>query len=320
MARTLSPLSMAISHPGPIVEFKQYIKGRLLTGLRASGQPQRFVFSDTLTDYWTDQRINQLLLFTFSNPIHVPNDKIRKSYLKTLSILVCMDKPGYIQHFITQDLDDHRLPHLSKPQDLPVDQSFMETFMETQWQFCPLRFCPLRFEDRIFMRDVHPDHIMPVKSLDRLTPETQDVDRAVVYKAVLHSERGSAESDNECTVTFKTYHGVNNKDLWKNEVNTFNTIENQNGSQHLIRCLGSFQTKNGSLDQYTIILEYANGGTLLDMFEKEPPLDQKDRQSLYSSMFKLLLGLCNLHGMTGSNSNTWIAWYVDPLSHFLLRH
>lgn len=316
MARTLSPLSMSISHPGPIVEFKEHIEGHFLNGLRASGQPQRFVFSDTLTDYWTDQRINQLLLGTFLNPVHVPNDKIRKSYLKTLSILVCMDKPGYIKDFISQDLDDHRLPHLSKPQDLPVDQSFMETFMETQWQFCPLRF-----EDRIYMRKVHPDHIMPIKSLDRLTPETQDVDRAVVSKAVLYSQRGPEPgSNNECTVAFKTYHGVNNKDLWENEVITFNTIENQNGSQHLIRCLGSFKTKNGNLDQYTIILEFADGGTLLNMFENEPILHQKDRLSLYSSMFKLLLGLGNLHGMTGSNSNNWIAWYVDPLSHFLLRH
>lgn len=97
-------------------------------------------------------------------------------------------------------------------------------------------------------------------------------------------------------VVFKTYNGVEGNHLWETEFMTYQAITQPGPCNHIVKCLGSFRYKE--TDKYTIILEYADGGTLLDLFkEGKFPVLPADRIQLWERLFELLIGLKRIHGL-----------------------
>ncbi len=88
----------------------------------------------------------------------------------------------------------------------------------------------------------------------------------------------------------------------------------QGKCEHIVECLGSF--KQIQSNKYTIILEYADGGTLLELFkEDKAPLKHQDRVQFWGKLFDLLIGLQRIHGLQsdGLKGLMSLSWCVPRL-------
>lgn len=87
-------------------------------------------------------------------------------------------------------------------------------------------------------------------------------------------------------------------DTYDTEVNTYTALMNTNDSAHILGYLGSYYTLspdgNGAI--YTIILEHADRGTLLDLYMKnEPPLNFDETKAFWKELCTVVFGLEVFH-------------------------
>ena len=91
----------------------------------------------------------------------------------------------------------------------------------------------------------------------------------------------------------KTYRGPDAKENYENEVKAFKLLHQPiSRGIRIIRCYGGYVQN----DQYHIIEEYADRGTLEHFFQNtEPPLTSEDFINFWTAMFELIKAVHAIH-------------------------
>lgn len=105
---------------------------------------------------------------------------------------------------------------------------------------------------------------------------------------------GEARAD---TFVLKTYHGDSTETYYQSKVEAFKSL---NSSPSIIPFYGSF-TRAGT---YNVILEYADKGTLKDLFQREPPPKTiNEIIEFWERMLKIFAALQAIHDVEASARN-----------------
>lgn len=163
------------------ISFAHWIDNVKCEGEDGNGQPAYFVSPRVLKNYWTWDRVQEILK---DDPAVVAEiETIRNAYIRVFSILVLTDRLYCLADFMKYGLDDERLPLERRPPRWPenkyLDDAF-EDFQSRQWKFCPLQtsshtLTGQRLDNR---------HILPFTS-KKLLSETYE---SKVIQATFHQD------------------------------------------------------------------------------------------------------------------------------------
>ena len=129
------------------------------------------------------RRVENLLISLFGEEAarNIDAQYIREHNLRSLAILLVISEGPMIKHFVRYtSLQDHRLPHRTRPDDFPFspDPKFFERFRDQQWQFCATT---LRYR---LDHDLHKEEILPITHKE----EIGSGGNAVIFKIVVDEE------------------------------------------------------------------------------------------------------------------------------------
>jgi hypothetical protein len=97
------------------------------------------------------------------------------------------------------------------------------------------------------------------------------------------------------------------REIFNNEVNLYCQLRGKTSSAHIATYYASLNQKGRRI----IILEYAEAGTLADMFARDLPVaDIRDEPELWASFFELLIGLYAIHNLTRSEQQNLGQWVL----------
>ncbi|KAK7956993.1 uncharacterized protein PG986_006215 [Apiospora aurea] len=275
--------------PGPGLKpdnpFPIYVAKNGAIGRNGNGTKQPYISSSALRNYW-----DLAVLHACVQSVHqhiVDTERIQKYYFRVLSTLVVINSVEYIEYFTHNGLDDTRLPLVDQPSTLAIPSiplHWWNTFYEAQWQFCPVEF---NLEKKLPTHALNYRQIWPIKDVETLTGGQDDTVSAskvtVDHNCIQLIGQGSY-----CVFKEYTEKGYLS---YKNEVEAYTNLMRQ-GSQAIIRCYDWFEQAG----KYTIILEYAELGSLLDYWDStHEPTSPNDIDTLWTSFFELLKGLAVIH-------------------------
>jgi serine/threonine protein kinase len=94
----------------------------------------------------------------------------------------------------------------------------------------------------------------------------------------------------------KTYRSADDISLYRQEVEMFKALNSsERETPEIIKCFGSFRQRG----TFNLILEFANGGSLLDLFQNSsPPIRVDELLRFWASMFELSKGLRFIHELS----------------------
>ncbi len=103
-------------------------------------------------------------------------------------------------------------------------------------------------------------------------------------------------------MVFKVYQTDEAEDLFNNEADAYARLPGEAWC-YITQCYGTF-IQNG---KRTVILEYAEGGTLLDFFQRDKiPNTNDELLQFWSHLIELLHALHVIHGMQPQDNSEWI--------------
>ncbi|KAK7928085.1 hypothetical protein PG985_005083 [Apiospora marii] len=244
--------------------FPIYVTNHGNEGRDGNGTKQSYISSTAVREYWDSDAIDMVL-----------------------STLVTIDSVEYIEYFLHNGIDDARLPLLEQPSALAIPSiptQWWGVFYDAQWQFCPVEFSA---EKGLPGHALNQKQIWPIKAAE---PLTGGQDEAVTsYKVTVDRDCIQLMGQDNCCV-FKEYTG-RGYESYEKEVEAYKNLARHN-SQAIIRCYNWFVQAG----KYTIILEYADLGSLIEFWESthEPTLP-RDIDTLWTCFFELLKGLAVIH-------------------------
>ncbi|KAF4810909.1 Serine/threonine-protein kinase ksp1 [Colletotrichum siamense] len=256
-----------------------------------------------LDQFWSTERIENILR---SPPerIQAMSHTIRSRYVVVFSILVFMSQPEHIPIFIQEAIEDSQLPLAGTPyvfSETPESGIFDE-FHKHQWKFCPLEFDN---GYKLSKRRISPYHVVPVLDKAPINPRAAaDEDDVTIYKVTLHPS-----CFHQTVVVFKVFSGEDHdtEKMYDNEVDMYSQLVRESAFNHIIRYYGSFETAG----LRTIVLEYANGGSLKSFFLNSPPPHSRGNcEQFWNSLMGLLRGLENIHNLNESKRYSKGAWVL----------
>ncbi|KAI5464963.1 hypothetical protein BGZ63DRAFT_421950 [Mariannaea sp. PMI_226] len=279
-------------------EFGEYVQKRSVLAKDGFGQEVEYIASVALKEFWDFDRVNSILT---TLEVKERPEQIIANFTHIFSILVYISRPTDIGLFTPRLLDDQHLPLTSRPTDWPTtprNDDLYETFRKHQWRFCPLEFR----NGYMHKRYLEPQMILPVKYKEQLSPVSAGGDESVVFKVEV--DKDCNETLPSSTVVFKVYSTEEAKDLFKAEADAYTSILAEH-ADYITMCYGSFE-QNG---KYTIILEYAPRGTLLDFWlNTHPPHDTAELTRYWRASFQLLQGLELIHEVSRLNKPSRWVW------------
>lgn len=102
---------------------------------------------------------------------------------------------------------------------------------------------------------------------------------------------------------------------YQNEIEAYSSFANAKSSENILGCLGSYHVQPlvpGSGLQYTIMLEYAERGSLLQLYEEnDPPSSFAETKAFWSSLLQVATALVVAHNAAPTKQGA--SWYVLPL-------
>jgi len=274
-----------------------------------------FTPKTVLQAHFNGQRglLQQLLNQTLSGERHIPPPgTVLKDFIAVFATLLVIGQPQFLQRFIEQNLCDDRLPFDVEPPSFPATTdgiSFFDRFRAAQWRFCPLAF---RCDGVNY--HVQPEYVLPLCQRIQLRRSPP----ATVFKVVIHEqydpfgesalattnvvsdvEVPCNQPSSQClnrTYVFKEFSGAHAKEAYDKELDAFLHLQKA-GSQlgkTIIGFYGSFIYG----DTPTIILEYADRGTL-DEFLKDTPAPEagEDIIRLWDGLLRLQVALNTIHNI-----------------------
>lgn len=104
---------------------------------------------------------------------------------------------------------------------------------------------------------------------------------------------------------------------YQNEIKAYNAFANAKPCENILKYIGSYYVQPlapGSGLQYTIMLEYAERGSLLQLYSKnDPPFALAETKAFWSSLFPVAKGLMAAHNKLPKIIGA--SWYVLDFSH-----
>ncbi|GAB7349672.1 hypothetical protein MBLNU459_g0345t1 [Dothideomycetes sp. NU459] len=203
----------------------------------------------------------------------------------------------YIEHFMRNGLEDSKLPFdgPTPPYGFPgtKENTFYDAFRKEQQTFCAVEF-EYRM-DGCF----NTDRLLPITCMNVI----KDGYSATVRQFRIHPDydflhmKTSKVKQNEHlsdrTFVLKSYKTKHAKRFYDNEVQAFKRISQGRRDESLIQFLGSYTYHD---DHHSIILEYADKGTLEDYFRTvQPPKDGAAILSFWRALSRVLLALHQIH-------------------------
>ncbi len=170
-----------------ISHFKNYLESNWVIGEDFNADRPYMPYAK-LKEYWSEVRIIDLLS-ALDPPSIEQIAVIRYDFILSLSIFTFIDRPGLISFAIRSNLRDIRLP--CEPDALPpssLENDWAE-FLDNQWFFCPLDF-----KKQPFDLYVHPQHILPLTSLDTLSGTSRNYSPVRSRKVSIHHGYGLTEN------------------------------------------------------------------------------------------------------------------------------
>ncbi|KAF5690645.1 serine threonine kinase [Fusarium denticulatum] len=237
------PFNMA---SGPQKKFCTYVESKLVNGVNGHGKTVAYVPGTDLENYWSQANVDDIL-DSHDRPIHESSTYIAKKLRHIFSNLVYTGHTQQISWFCqhVRNLSDHHLPF--SVQELPQNCAWSKDFLEHQWKFCPLAFT----SDTVFKRTLHSKHILPVAYEECLTDSARLSGAATLWRAG--------------TVVFKIYEGASAQRLYKAEAEAYNQLLRSNNEGYITKHFASFSFDD--IDKSIIVLEYAEGGSLLNFLQ-----------------------------------------------------
>ena len=229
---------------------------------------------------------------------------------RVLCILVLIGKAEFIARFVRYDtLRDDRLPfpRSGPPEHFPpdpTDSDFYDKFFQAQWMFCApkltsasdleigsdnvLPFCySEHLQGPVFMIRVHPRH----DGLGSRPGATRP------NRGAVHSGTGSIIQHLHPlvphTYAVKSFRS-RRRDTYDSELAAFLRVTRSGtrSAPGLIGFYGGFRYR----DTFNIMLEYADGKTLGDLFHHEPTCDDGQQiLDFWNSFLETLKGLYEIH-------------------------
>lgn len=298
--------------------FRYHVQENQVTGLEAQGKQASYIPISKLRDYWTRSHVSEVVHAT---DCQVPIDDIRTQYLQTFSILVWISRTGrpylhYLNIFNRHERGDASLPIQERPGFLPSSNDaddLWTTFHKHQWIFCPVVLGPRRLHDR----RLHQQQILPLQIVKRLG-HVKDGKPARIELAKLQSPTELNPSNHsQDHVVLKSYPYRADR-IYRNEFKAFTALQNAPPCENILRYLGSFHSTTENGITYTIILEYANKGTLLDMYRRnQPPVTFEEVKTFWSGILKIAKALMAVqYTLDGKVANKCIHQDVKPSNIF----
>ncbi|KAH7157257.1 hypothetical protein B0J13DRAFT_435115 [Dactylonectria estremocensis] len=264
----------------PVDEFAQYVTHNHLKGRQGDNPNAEFIPRSALVRYWTLDKLKSILL-ACQPPIYNAAQVIDGGFICVFSILVYIGYPAAIAQFTGKGLDDHRPPFAAvPPEEWPTHPQYEEIynkFRKHQWAFAPLEFR----NGAIHKRTIDPQTILPVEYEAELGRNSGANDVALIWKVKIHED----------TVVFKVYHEAAS-DIFSSEADVY-TLLPRDYERYIVKYHGSFK----QADKNIIILEYAPGGSLLDLFERTRLPNPDEVKTLWKELFQLLIALYMMHEM-----------------------
>ncbi|KAH6674263.1 hypothetical protein B0J14DRAFT_35422 [Halenospora varia] len=214
-------------------------------------------------------------------------------------ILLRIGKGEFIEDFAQyEELSDRRLPFDPKrpPEEftnITDDEAFLERFCEKQRMYC----VPV-FDGHMLHKNFGRQRLLPIISAE--AHEKDGLVRKYVIEVYgphnrLHASKGKDTAKTN-TFVLKRYPKMAEID-YKQEVNGFRSVKQ---SESIIKFYGSFIQG----DDYNILLEFADRGSLEQYFEKEsPPSRGVDIIKFWEALFQLIKGLKAIHSVRPAHLN-----------------
>jgi serine/threonine protein kinase len=309
----------------PFLHFHTWVAENQVVGTDGLGNDANYVSFQALKEYWQDDRIPPILnSFSHATPIHVYIDDILEKYLRIFSILVYIStdessKLYYLKRFVEAAIDDNLLPFKAKPEALSNAADGVATFsrfQNYQWLFSPVMLGPSRLQSR----ELQLQTILPFKVEDVLSGspgESTTVKKCKVDPScglsvvcspgftIRNSNSASLHIYLQSTIVLKEFDHTEIDHSFKNEEETYINLKNKVPpkvyEEQFLNYYGSFKRAGRAF----IMLEYADGGSLLDFFNRNQlPLDRQELYGLWWSLSSLLFGLEHIHGLNQHHRNS----------------
>lgn len=297
-----------------------------------------------------DGLIKEVLYTTSRSQHVFPIDVIAPRFLRIFSTIVYISTARcsyvrYLSKYIQYDRDDTSLPHSEKPvflTNVSDHVEFFTAFDQAQWTFCYATLGP----DIMHERHLSPRLILPITPMEENVSPAK-IGRETTVRCVKVDPSAGLQLPESVSVLHPTSskHGLITGTLaspqrhklttnhsqskgcimlksfppdaqaeYNNEITAY--IAFRNGTVHcknILKCLGCYRVASPSdADSfvYTIILEYANRGTLLDLYKKNsPPINFEETKLFWEGLCKVVLGLEVTHH-TPSDGVPGTSWYV----------
>ncbi|KAF5590973.1 serine threonine kinase [Fusarium pseudocircinatum] len=291
-----TPFSMA---SGPQEKFCRYVESKRVNGVNGHGETVAYVSGPDLENYWSQANVDDIL-DSHDRRIQESSIYITRNFRHIFSTLVYTGHTQQISWFCrhVRSLSDLHLPF--SLQDLPPNCTWSTSFLEHQWMFCPLSFTL----DTVFKRTLHSKHILPVAYGECLTDSPRPSGAATLWRVHMQSEC-TLPLSKAGTVVFKIYEGASAQRLYKAEAEAYSQLLRSNNEGYITKHFASFSFEG--IEKSIIVLEYAEGGSLLDFLRRtNTPFTLDEYCLLWSRLLSLFDALHALHDICrATTSSHW---------------
>ncbi|KAL9086936.1 MAG: hypothetical protein Q9159_003897 [Coniocarpon cinnabarinum] len=319
--------------------FLQWVPTRLRRGVASTDAPfQDFLPYPDLEAYFTEDdntRLRAIVGALCPPPKHFPSqiatNIVKFKYLKGFATLLMIGEGRHIERFaVPEELCDARLPFKARPNAFPASNQgdSFEKFKKHQWIFLPA------FMEAARQQEIEVERILPILSQSPLgTGGSAQVSRIELHPyynhlSSYHESQPDPTSQNN-TFVLKTYHPSEGESSYYNETQAFQHLRNTTylETQSFITYYTGYEHLHAkSQKTFNIILEYADGGDLEDMFQtQDEPRSPSEIASFWLRFLDVLKALRSIHNIKvdGNRGNRMLnGWHQDikPKNIYLVRN
>ncbi|EGU77538.1 hypothetical protein FOXB_11953 [Fusarium oxysporum f. sp. conglutinans Fo5176] len=266
-----------------VEHFRNEVRRVSIYGVNGEDQDVPYVPYSALKDYWTEERVTDILNCP-TPPIIIFSTLVYRGF--------CDKILWFFRN--TRNLDDHNLPFDEQVFEPTAD--WPRLFLEDQWMFCAADLANRQYHKRV----VGSKFILPVTEGEDIRATRTAPDGAILrkYQFRRHSTSNTAKGE---YVVFKVYEGHDGEVRYNAETDVYMKLHNHS-SNCIVKHIASFEFRE--IMKFVIILEYAEGGSLLDYLRTTRlPVRPEDFYSLWEGLFELLDALYLLGNIYRQNRN-----------------
>ncbi|KAF4452974.1 serine/threonine protein kinase [Fusarium austroafricanum] len=259
---------------------------------------QVYFISPSETEAWWKKGGENRIPNAIDCSIEARPSTIINGYINIFSILVWMSRTSLITAFISHGTQDRHLPILDPAcfGDDPALVDMMQEFCDEQWRFCPVTFSnDIPMDKRI----INPRQILPIESEKRIESTARN-SKSLIRVVTLHPGCFDQAWSLTGIVVFKEYRTQKKENMrrsWNREFAAFASIDS---CEHIVQYMGSFEQNNRCF----IILEYASGGSLLELFNQGVPLmTPEQRMYFWRGLMGLTKAINKIQNLGGGPHN-----------------